>query len=316
MVAGMRVGAVLVWAAAASGCGGKSGLGPVGADADADADADTDSDSDVDADSDADADADADADGDGDSDADADADADGDADCWVTERVSPDEGFSVALTLDADGAPHVFYARRNGRAYDVVHASQAEGGWDRETVDTVTGSAAMRVFAAATSDGLVYLTYASGGIHHAVGSLGDWDVETVTDAGWPSDLDVDASGAAYIAFRTDQAVSWATNAGGAWQVEDIVTGVDWWVGTALLALRRDGSLTAAWLLSSRGRGARLQLAENAVGHVRAGSRYRDRRQLRDRCRRRGPRPLLRHARRHVLRPRVGGRLVLRGRRGG
>ena len=262
----MRVAACLVLAAFSLDCGGKSGLATVGADADSDADADADTDSDTDTDADADTDSDADADADGG----ADADADGDADCvgpWTSERVTADDSVSPAIAIGAVGSVHVFYTRP-GHLIEVIHAMRGdEGLWERDTVDTITGGAGLGLFAAAGSDGLLHLTYPSGRLQYAEGSAEDWEVETVTELGLPSDIDVDGSGATYIAFRGGEAlrdISCATRGGGAWEVETIAE--ELFAAPPLLAPRADGSLTVAWLsVPDRDRGGLLMLASNASG---------------------------------------------------
>jgi subtilisin family serine protease len=208
---------------------------------------------------------------------------------WVESTVAGGQAHDASLAVDAAGHAHVAYQQATGSVLGIFYATNTTGSF-------VSSLARASSSEGGTGNTTSYAVDASGHHHVALGSRygeasaglyygtdlsGSW-VFTKLDSNWPVAIamTLDASGHPHIAFTNQSGPNWrvgyATNATGAWHVEDAVPGSNFQGAVAIVLdasgrpqiVYPDGQ--AAHLLR-----ARKQAAGWAVDTIFSGTQVRD-----------------------------------------
>jgi len=162
-------------------------------------------------------------------------------------------GWHTAIAIDSDGNKHISYYE-NDPNYDLKYAFISDGSTTTEAVDTV-GNVGLYTSIALDGQGNPHISYidaTNNNLKYAYYNGTSWTLETIGGAVQAAtSIEVDASGAAHIAYCGSSYLKYAVQVSTGWWIENITPGnFDGTPNGASLVLDRNGnphiSYTGQW----------------------------------------------------------------------
>ncbi len=144
---------------------------------------------------------------------------------WQVETAdpAPQVGYHAALTLDADGQPHISYLDPDRET--LKYATKDAAGWHVETVDT--GVSRYHDTSIAVSEGTPIISYSTAdGLKLARRSSSGWTLETIDAvSSTDSSLAVDSQGNPHVVYAGGSGLRYTHWTSSGWQIEDVGGGM-------------------------------------------------------------------------------------------
>ncbi len=145
---------------------------------------------------------------------------------WTLSTVVPGPGTfrSTALALDAADEPHLAYVDKTST--DLFWAERDGAAWKTEVVADAWSGPTRSVSLVIDPAGVPHIAYAAGGLRHAAGGPGAWQIEVVDETGGSNYFNtsiVAAGGSLHVAYRQLSSIFYQRFDGAAWSFQIVAS---------------------------------------------------------------------------------------------